>query len=172
MRLLSTSLFVAVASCGAALSAQTFTPRSIVFDGAPQYQQADLLAASGLAVGKPVTQATLDAVTQKLGDIGVFTNITFTTSGTTLSFALEPTPEKQMRNPVFTNFVIADSADLNAKLRQLVPLYIGSVPVVGNMQQTIERALEAILKDRGIPATVTSIGSTEETWTSRSRRRR
>ncbi len=151
-------LVVSLALFTGNLLGQSITPRSITFEGAPQYEQKELLAASELQPNKAVTQAELDAVTQKLGDTGVFSDITFGTSGTTLTFHLQPTPEAQMRKVLFTNFVLFTPAELTAKLRERVPLFHDKVPVVGGLKDAVERGLEAVLKERGIDATVTSIG--------------
>lgn len=139
------------------LSGQSFIPRTIRFEGAPQYQQTDLLAASGLAPGKSVTQADLDAATQRLGDLGIFSDITFATSGTALTFNMVPISGKQMRPVVLTNFVLCSREELLAAVKKQVPLFTGEVPIAGGMQEMVERALEEFLKQHGIQATVAFI---------------
>jgi outer membrane protein assembly factor BamA len=153
-----TGLVLLLVSLAGKAYAQSFTPHSIVFDGAPQYEQKEMLAVSGLAANKPLTQAELDAVTQRLGDTGLFAGISFSTSGTTLKFALEPTPKSEMRKVVFTNFVLFTPEELKQKLAARVPLFHGEVPVTGSFQEAVQHGLEALLKERGVEATVSSIG--------------
>jgi outer membrane protein assembly factor BamA len=153
-----TGLFFLLGALAGNACAQSFTPRSIVFDGAPQYEQKEMLAVSGLTVNKPLTQAELDAVTQRLGETGLFAGISFSTSGTTLKFALEPTPASEMRKVVFTNFVLFTPEELKAKLAAKVPLFHGEVPVTGGFKEAVQHGLEALLKERGVEATVSSIG--------------
>ena len=136
---------------------QSFTPSNIVFEGAPEYRQEQLLAATGLTPGKPVTQAQLDEATQRLGDQGIFSDVNYQTSGLTLTFSLKPVDAAQMQAVEFANFPMFQPAELLAGVEKGVPLFNGKVPSASPMQQRVERALESMLKDRGITARVDSI---------------
>ncbi len=140
-------------------AAQTVTPKQIRFDGAAQYTQADLLATSKLAPGKTLTETDIEAAMHRLDDTGLFADIRYGAESGVLHFDLSPVPEAQTRTVHFNNFVMFAPEELIGKLHQQVPLFTGRVPVTGGMQQTLSGALEAVLKERGIDATVTSIGA-------------
>ena len=137
--------------------AQSFTPSNIVFEGAPEYRQEQLLAAAGLSLGKPVTQAQLDEATQRLGDQGLFSSVDYQTLGPILTFSLKPVDAAQMQTVEFANFPMFQPADLLAGVEKRVPLFNGKVPLASPIQQRVERALESMLKDQGITARVNSI---------------
>ena len=141
------------------LAAQTVTPKQIRFDGANQYAQADLLATSELAPGKTLTGADIEEAMHRLDDTGLFADIRYGAENGVLHFDLSPTPKTQTRSVHFNNFVIFTPEELTGKLHERVPLFTGRVPVAGGMQRMLGSALEAILKERGIDATVTSIGT-------------
>ena len=144
--------------CGI-LAAQTFTPRSITFTGAPAYSSAELLKMSGLTPGQAMTQAEIEAALHKLDDTGLFSNINYKLENGALRIVLEPMGKEQTRTIVYTNFVLDTPAELNAALQAKLPLFNGSVPVNGEMQAGVERALEAYLEEKHqVHATVTSLG--------------
>ena len=138
---------------------QSFTFRTIRFEGAPQYTSAQLLSMAGLELGKTISQAELTAALEKLDATGLFSSIDYKTAGPALNIVLVPMAARQARPPHFNNFVFDTPAGLDAKLRARVPLFTGSIPINGDLQAKVERALEAILKDEGVTATVTSIGT-------------
>ena len=150
-------------SLGWAMTApgQTFTPQSISFEGAPQYGQADLLRMSGLAPGKQLTAADIDAAMQRMDATGLFAGIRYGTANGVLRFELEPMAGAKVRRARYGNFVMFKPEELTAEVRQRLPLFDGTVPVTGGMQKDIEQALSAVLKAHGIDATVTSIGATD-----------
>ena len=158
MRLLLCLLLACASAFG-----QSFTFRTITFEGAPQYTQADLLSMCGLVPGKTLSQAELDIALHKLDDTGLFTSIDYKSEGPALHIKLVPEAGHQARTLHFNNFVFDTPAELDTKLRARVPLFTGTVPVVGDLQAKIERALESILKDEGITATVASLGSASGT---------
>ena len=155
MRLILPLLLLAAASA----SAQTLTPKTIVFDGAPQYAPADLLALSGLSPGKVISKEDIETAMHHLDDSGLFAAIQYTTGDFVLRFQLEPTAADHMRRVAFTNFAWYTTAELNAAIHSKLPLFTGVVPIDGDMSGKVTLALEAILKNRGIDATVKSIGS-------------
>jgi outer membrane protein assembly factor BamA len=155
MRPILSFLLLAAASA----SAQTLTPRTIAFDGAPQYAPADLLALSGLSPGKVVSKEDIETAMHHLDDSGLFSGIQYTTGNFVLRFQLEPTAADHMRRVAYTNFAWYTNAELNAAIHSKLPLFTGVVPIDGDMAGKVTLALEAILKNRGIDATVKSIGS-------------
>lgn len=155
---MKTLLAVLLICCGSVL-AQTFVVKTITFEGAPQYASAELMRISGLALGSTYRQADLEAALGRLDASGLFASINYKTDGTALHIVLEPMAGTKAREIKFANFVMATPDELMRELKVKLPLFTGTVPVNGDLQQQIERGLEAILKERGVDARVTSIGS-------------
>lgn len=151
MRLLPALLLLA----GTLAAAQSIVPRTIVFEGAPQFPQADLLKLSGLAPGTKLTQPEIEAAMNRLADSGLFTGVNFKTSNDTLTFTLEPSAHAQTQRVAYTNFVWYTPEQLNAEVHTRVPLFTGNVPADGNVAEAVKVALVAILKEeQGLTATV------------------
>ena len=72
-------VLAAVCLCASAgpLFAQTRVLREITFTGAPAYSQAELLAFIGLKRGGSATQQQIEDAAQRLGDTGLFEEVTF-----------------------------------------------------------------------------------------------
>jgi outer membrane protein assembly factor BamA len=127
--------------------------KKITFAGAPQ-SQAELLAYSGLAPHKPLSHADVDAAAQKLLDTGFFTNIQYKYDGTELLFAMEP--ETALLPVHYANFPWWDEPALNDAVAAQVPLFHGALPAESSLQQAVSNALEALLAEKGVRATVTT----------------
>ncbi|HEX7158617.1 MAG TPA: POTRA domain-containing protein, partial [Edaphobacter sp.] len=143
------------------LSAQALIlPKVISFTGAPAYSQAELLSFTGLKPGATSTAAAVQAAAQKLNDTGLFTDIQFESNAHGLVFALKPMPG--MLPVRFTNLVWWSADKLNTALKSRVPLYTGSLPQSGNMQEAVSAALKAMLAEKGITATISAQPSSEQ----------
>ncbi len=141
------------------IQAQSFILPKISFTGVPDYSQADLLAVSGLKTGATSTQAGVQAAAQHLNDTGLFTDIRFESSSAGLVFHLKPMPPENLLPAHFTNFIWWQPAELLTTLHSRVPLFIGSVPIAGNMQDQITAALKALLAERNVTAEVVAVPS-------------
>ncbi|SNS37442.1 outer membrane protein insertion porin family [Granulicella rosea] len=141
----------------AAAAAQSYTPRTITFTGAPAYSSQDLLQATGLTAGKPVSKADIQLALQALDDTGLFANMRYNVSDAALVFTLTPQPDKLMLPANYTNFIVLDTDKITSLVHARVPLFTGKVPNVGNLQQAVQDALTAILKEKGIAAHVDAI---------------
>ena len=140
------------------LAAQSFIlPKTIAFTGVPAYSQADLLTFSGLKPGGTATSADLQSAAQKLSDTGLFADIHFESNAKGLIFALKPMPAENMLPARFSNFVWWQPAELTAALKSRVPLYLGSVPISGNLQDSVSAALKSMLAEKGVTATIAVI---------------
>ena len=144
--LLTLCLSTAVTS----LSAQTFTIPPITFDGAPAFSQADLLKVTGLTPGSLSTQEGLQAAAQHLVDTGLFSDINFASNEKGLVFTLKPMPDSNLLPASYANFVWWSSEQINSALKASVPLYIGVVPLTGNLQDSVTSALKAMLATKGV----------------------
>jgi outer membrane protein insertion porin family len=140
-------------------SAQTFQPKTITFTGAPGFTQSELLAAARLAPGAPLTPEQVQAATQRLADTGVFTDVRYRSDGQSLTFALAPSTA--LLPARFVNFPWWTDAALTTELAARVPLFHGSVPLAGSLEEQVTHALEALLADRHITASIEAVPASD-----------
>jgi outer membrane protein assembly factor BamA len=133
-------------------AAQTYLARTIQFKGADEYTAQELLQVAELAPGAALTQVEMQDHGQKLMDTGLFETLNFKFDGGNLVYTL--TPLTSLLPVRLENLPLAKGEELDAALRAQVPLYHGKVPTDGGLTQAVGRALEEILKARGIQATV------------------
>jgi outer membrane protein assembly factor BamA len=127
-------------------------PRTIRFQGAPQYTQQDLLAAAALKPDSRLSPAEVKAHAKLLNDTGLFTVVKFANDSKGLLFSL--TPSSQLFPMHLDNLPIKPGKELDDKLHAQFPLYHGLLPASGSIVDGICRALEATLAAEGIKATV------------------
>jgi outer membrane protein assembly factor BamA len=139
------------------LPAQTFKLPTISFTGAPAFSQADLLKVSGLQAGAVSTQAEVQAAAQHLSDTGLFTDVHFESNAKGLVYSLKPMPDNNLLPARFTNFVWWSPEELNAAIKTRVPLYIGVIPISGNLQDSVTAALKAMVAEKGVTANIVAM---------------
>src|SRR5579872_5481903 len=132
--------------------AQKFVPKSIQFNGDPEYSNEELLAASGLKKGDTLTYAQMNDVSKSLLNTGMFASLAFKFDGQDLVFQL--TPAEQIVPIHLSNLPLALGAELDAKLRQQYSLYHGKLPSEAGITETVRAALEQMLAAQGIKATM------------------
>jgi outer membrane protein insertion porin family len=153
-------LFLLSTALISAAFAQTFTPQQIVFKGAPAYDQAALAKVFGLTPGKPLSDADIQPALQRLSDTGLFADMRYLVDSRALTVTLIPQPAKNLLPATYSNFVMFSPGQLTPLVEAKVSLFTGQIPVVGNLQQSVQEALTAILQEKGITgATVDSIVS-------------
>jgi outer membrane protein assembly factor BamA len=136
----------------AQLHAQSFVVPAITFTRAPAYSQAELLAFTGLKPGGSFTQQQLDDAAQRLNDLGLFTDVSFSGNAKGLTYTLQPVADEAMLPARFGNFVWWQDDEINRTLQASVPLYRpAAVPIKGNLRDTIAAALQAMLAKKGVP---------------------
>jgi outer membrane protein assembly factor BamA len=133
-------------------SAPVYTPRSIQFRGAPLYAQADLLAAADLKPGSEYTMAQMSAHGKQLMDTGLFSKLSYSFSGGLLVYTLTPSPDLIAIKNV--NLPLPIGKELDTLLHTQIPLYHGKVPGEGGVCEQVRLALEKMLANKGIAATV------------------
>jgi outer membrane protein assembly factor BamA len=133
-------------------SAQKFQPKSIQFQGAPEYSADELLAATGLKKGVVLSYSDMQDYSKRLLGSGVFASVAFKFDGQDLIFLL--TPSSDLHPIHLDNLPLTPGADLDAKLHQQLPLYHGKVPPEGGLTDDVRAALEKFLAAEGITATV------------------
>jgi outer membrane protein assembly factor BamA len=134
------------------IAAQKYLPKSIQFQGAPEYSDQELLAAMGLKKGVVLSYADMQEYTKRLMDSGVFARDAFKFDGQDLFFLL--TPSTDLVPIRIENLPLVPGKDLDAKLHDQLPLYHGKVPVEGGLTEDVRAALEKILASEGLQTTV------------------
>src|SRR6202051_758946 len=134
---------------------QLLKPQSIRFDGTQGYTPDELLAATGVKKGQTYTSDYLNQTAQKLMSIGVFEKVGFKFDGVDLVFLLRESDD--LYPILIDNLPIDAGVDLDAKLRQLIPLYHGKVPSEGGMLDDVRNALQSMLASEGLDAKVVSV---------------
>lgn len=150
--LLLAALAVAVAVCPA--PAQKFLPKSIQFQGDPEYSNDELLAATGLKKGVVLSYSDMQDYSKRLLGSGVFASVAFKFDGQDLIFLL--TPSTDLYSIQLQNLPLTPGADLDAKLHEQIPLYRGKVPAEGGLTDAVSGALQQMLAAKGLKATVTA----------------
>jgi outer membrane protein insertion porin family len=153
-----------VLTIAASLSAQTqvWTPTQILYKGAPQYKPADLNAVLALKLDGQLGTADVDPALQRLADTGLFADIRYTIDNRAIVFTLTPQPDSAMLPAIYSNFVLFQSGELTPLIHAHVPLFNGKIPAAGSLQQSVQDALAAILRDKGFAnATVDSVTATD-----------
>lgn len=131
---------------------QKFLPKSVQFNGVPEYSNQELMSAAGLKTGVVLSYADMNDISKRLMDTGVFSALAFKFDGQDLIFTITPSPDLY---PIqIDNLPLLPSADLNAKLHDQLPLFHGKVPEDGGLTEAVRAALEKMLTDRGLEATV------------------
>lgn len=139
-------------------SAQTVLLPPISFTGAAAYPDATLLAVTGLKPGATSTPAAIQDGAQHLLDTGLFADVRFASFPKGLLFTLKPMPEEGLATARFANFVWWSPEELVALVRARQPLFQGSIPNAGNLQDSVLSTLTTLLTEKGVPgAHVTAI---------------
>ena len=148
------SLFLAFAG---ASFAQTYLPKTIQFKGDAEHTTEELLAASALKQGIPLTSADLNDHTKLLMDSGLFESIHYDFNGQDLVFHI--TPAATLYKPRLENFPFSINKELEDKLHEKMPLFHGKLPLQGNLLDAMRTALTDELAAKGIQATISTAPS-------------
>jgi outer membrane protein assembly factor BamA len=159
---LSALLAICLVTPSANLSAQSFLLPKISFTGASSYSQAELLAFTGLKPGATSTSAEIQAAAQRLSDTGLFTDVHFESNANGLVYALKLMPADNMLRASFANFVWWSPEELTTALKARVPLYLGLIPISGNIQDSISTALKTMLAEKNVTATIVALPSSPQ----------
>lgn len=146
--------------CMASPAIAQYTIRTIEIHHAAPYTDAEVVTVSGLQPRQMMTHNSLGNAGQRLLNTGLFADATVSLSGEgmarTVVIDLKPLPDSSLAPATFTNFVWWTPAELDAALRERVPFYRGGIPPAGNLPDSVNAALTAMLAARGVHATVTN----------------
>lgn len=133
-------------------AAQNFQPKTIQFKGAPEYTDAELLAAADLKKGVVLNYAEMNEHSKKLMDTGMFAALAFKFDGVDLIFSITPTDS--LLKTRYDNIPLGSEKEINDALHQQFPLFRGLVPTEGGYAEAVRAALEQMLAARKLQATV------------------
>jgi outer membrane protein assembly factor BamA len=137
-------------------SAARWRVGAIQASGSQRCKEARIAQASGLKAGSMVNLGDLQAAAARLAATGAFGHVAFHygpgPSGIAVTFQV--TDAEQFLDCRFANFIWLPETEILADLRARVPLFEGQVSTAGEMANRIDRALEAILREHGITASV------------------
>ena len=153
-------LTVLVLASSQSAATQKFQPKTIQFEGAPEYSGEELLAAAGLKMGAALTSSEMKSHGQKLLDTGLFESFNFSFNGVDLVYML--VPASNLYPMRLENLPLTPGKELDAALRSRVPLYRGKVPFEAGLTEQMRQALEEMLAARGIQATVADAPYTDQ----------
>ena len=158
LRLVSLVTFLAFALSTAAHA--QYSIQKIEIHGAAPYAEAEVLQVSGLQVRQLMSHASLGNAAQHLLDTGVFADASIELTGTgmarTVVISLKPLPETSLVPATFANFPWWAPSELGAAIRQRVPFYRGGIPPAGNLPDSVDAALTAMLAEKGVHGTVSN----------------
>jgi outer membrane protein insertion porin family len=150
--LLLFTLGVATQGQKAARAKLNYKLLSIHVKGASQLKEDAVIAASGLKLGQFAGEGDFKQAMQKLGNTGLFTDLTYSyhysSDGCDLEIQITENPE--LLPIIFDNFVWFSDADLIAQLRRRLPLFSGRLPVNGDLADQVTESLNSILDQRKI----------------------
>jgi outer membrane protein assembly factor BamA len=141
-------------------SAQVQDPAKILaavkVKGTKRFKEEDVVAASGLRLGRPVSDEDFKKAARTLGDTGAFTDIaysfSYSSAGTKLELQLTDAPKFLPAH--FEDFVWFSDAELEKAIKYHVPLFNGDLPSFGHMPDDVSEALQTLLVQNAIPGRV------------------
>ena len=154
--------FVFVLVVASFLSAQTrklskkdlppsaFKLAAIKGTGSKRYSSEQIVAATGLEVGKTADDADFKKAAHTLGETGAFSDVLYSfqtaPEGTKVEFQV--TDNDQLVPVRFDNLVWFSDQELLEGLRSRVPLFQGELPVSGTLADQVSDGLQAMLIER------------------------
>jgi outer membrane protein assembly factor BamA len=128
----------------------------IAVEGSARFSNSQISLASGLKPGQPADDSILTAAADRLSKSGAFSEVTYrnkTMNGKmTVTFLV--VDESKTMSCTFDNFVWFAPDEADRFVRAEVPLYDGRLPVDGELVQAVATALEHLLAQHHIRATV------------------
>ena len=161
MRFLSRVLAPALIVLASVSALAQYSIANIQFHGSAPYTDAELLTVSGFQPGQMLAHDSLAQGAQHLLDTGLFDDAEVSLTGQgkarTVLVELKPIPAAKLLPASFENFVWWTHEELIAAIRAHVPLYRNGVPEAGTTQDSVQTALQQILADKGITATISHV---------------
>ncbi len=158
------SLLLTVAPAHKQAATQTAPPASaykllsLKVTGTSRYNDKEMLAASGLQIGRNAVDGDFKEAVQRLGNSGMFSDVSYayssSTMGTKLEIQVVDTDSSKLVPVQFENFVWFTDAQLLSALQTRVPLFKNLLPLAGDLPDHVSEALQAMLSERQLPGHV------------------
>jgi outer membrane protein insertion porin family len=134
---------------------------SVHVKGLEHFTEDQVVAASGLKLGRFAGEEEFKQAAQKLGETGMFTQLNYTYKYSTegCELQLQVAENDKLIPIVFDNFVWSSDDELLSMLRERVPLFNGRVPGEGHLADQIADALSSILDEKKIAGKVEYMAS-------------
>ncbi len=133
----------------------SFVVAEVHASGSHRYSDAQIAATAGLKPGDPISNQTLQDISDELAQLGVFSRVNFRFTAknnrATVNFELEDAPIVPV---MFENFPWFTDQELSDEIRRAVPLFDGGAPRGGSLIDEITAVLSARLASRGIKANI------------------
>lgn len=120
--------------------------------GQKRFSESQIVAASGLKMGRAFDVNAIQDATQKLGRSGAFEEAQFKYRPENGQIVVEFVVKEaaKFHRCTYDNFVWASTKEINDFVRKEVPLFDGYAPETGDLQEEISGALERFLQHRQI----------------------
>ena len=137
---------------GAGKSQISYKVLSIKVKGVNRLKEDQVIAVSGLKIGEFAGESEFKQALQKLGDTGLFTDLTYSYqySSAGCRVELQVVESDKLVPIVFDNFVWFGDDELLDLLRPRVTLFDGRLPLDGDLPDKVDDALNAVLAERKI----------------------
>lgn len=149
------------------VSTSSFTLVSVKVTGSQRYASQEIVGATGLQTGQTVSENDFKLASQRLGETGAFTNVTYSYQysgeGAKLELQVSDRDRDQFVPAYFDNFVWFSDQELMSKLRSRVPLFQGRLPLDGKLADQVSDALQALLIEGNVQGHVDYLRSGPET---------
>ena len=124
--------------------------------GSQRFKEPRIVQALGFKSGSTVSKEDLEQAAQRLAAVGAFAHVGFRygPAGGGVAVTFQVTDADQFLDCRFANLIWVPEDQLLSELKTRVPLFEGQVSTAGDMGDRIDRALEAILRERGVIASV------------------
>jgi outer membrane protein assembly factor BamA len=134
---------------------------SIKVTGTQRYPEEAVIAASGLQIGTPVTEDDFKKAARRLGEIGVFGDISYNYSYSSLGtkLVLQISDAGKFVPVHFEDFVWFSDEELLSRIKERAPLFNGELPLSGKLADQVSDVLQALLVENAIPGHVDYVRS-------------
>ena len=132
---------------------------SVKVTGSTRYTEKEILGVSGLKLGQDAGDGEFKEATQRLGQSGLFSSVSYSFSysdkGVKVEFQLADKEKIALLPARFENFVWFSDAELHTIMEQRVPLLKDSLlPDSGKLADYVRETLQALLTEHGLPGRV------------------
>lgn len=149
-------LFLFFAPLVAAAASSLGKLASVKVTGNHELSSADIAAAAGLEIGQPLTEEDLKKAAERLGDTGMFSDLTYqySTLPGKVFVQLTVAESEKLVAVRFDNFAWWTDDELLSHLHSQIPLFRGKIPLAGTMADTVADGLQALVTGHNLPGHV------------------